>query len=424
MAGDAEPTDGATRGAEILEDYQLHRARMDDRRVWREGLVEFARAWESFKSDADLWDFTDLVERALHELPFGPGRPEQILCDEVQDFSRLEITLVRRWAQHARDLILTGDPLQAIFDWRGADSELFHNPDARREILCETAPSYRCPRAVWERATTLASDLLAAEGVSYRPREASGVVSFAPSLGRWRPDDRPSMLLASCHEMLKGPIRALRRAGLPYHNPYGRSPGPLRADGTAGTLLALLASDTEWTWAEIRRWMPHLKAECFRGRKGASVEAIPADDEPWSAAAMTTYLREVLHFGAVSALWDAVDQQRPDPYVDLCVESFQRGASYPADVVRTVGARELARQMALPPKERPWHVVSTIHGTKGGESDRVVVWPDLSPAFYRQGRVPGWSGRDALIRLFYVALTRAREELVIGAPRGGMAIAI
>ena len=54
--------------------------------------------------------------------------------------------------------------------------------------------------------------------------------------------------------------------------------------------------------------------------------------------------------------------------------------------------------------------IGTIHSVKGGEADVVYVLPDLSPAQWGQ-----WTkgDRDALVRLFYVAFTRAREELVL-----------
>lgn len=54
--------------------------------------------------------------------------------------------------------------------------------------------------------------------------------------------------------------------------------------------------------------------------------------------------------------------------------------------------------------------VGTIHSVKGSEADVVYVLPDLSPAQWGQ-----WTkgDRDALVRLFYVAFTRAREELVL-----------
>lgn len=54
--------------------------------------------------------------------------------------------------------------------------------------------------------------------------------------------------------------------------------------------------------------------------------------------------------------------------------------------------------------------VGTIHSFKGAEADVVYVIPDVSKAAYRQWIM---GDRDGVVRMFYVAMTRAREELVI-----------
>jgi hypothetical protein len=57
----------------------------------------------------------------------------------------------------------------------------------------------------------------------------------------------------------------------------------------------------------------------------------------------------------------------------------------------------------------PRITVSTIHGSKGGESENVVVFTDISPA--ADNEMSG--GNDDLHRVFYVAVTRTKETLYI-----------
>ena len=64
-------------------------------------------------------------------------------------------------------------------------------------------------------------------------------------------------------------------------------------------------------------------------------------------------------------------------------------------------------------REEPRLTVGTVHSVKGGEADVVYMLPDLSPSSMRE-----WAGhrgdvRDGIIRTFYVAMTRAREKLVL-----------
>ena len=60
----------------------------------------------------------------------------------------------------------------------------------------------------------------------------------------------------------------------------------------------------------------------------------------------------------------------------------------------------------------PRITVSTIHGSKGGESENVVIFTDLSPAADDAMR----TGNDDVHRVFYVAVTRAKQNLYIIEP--------
>jgi len=87
--------------------------------------------------------------------------------------------------------------------------------------------------------------------------------------------------------------------------------------------------------------------------------------------------------------------------------SLAKRAQFPAAVAAAGGPQALME----PPKV----IVGTIHSVKGGQADVVFLFPDLSQAgeaAYRRFGPP----RDAVIRTFYVGLTRAREALYLGAP--------
>jgi superfamily I DNA/RNA helicase len=73
-------------------------------------------------------------------------------------------------------------------------------------------------------------------------------------------------------------------------------------------------------------------------------------------------------------------------------------------VVRNRGAQALM--------ELPKVTIGTVHSVKGGEADVVYLMPDLSTAGMREWDQPGLP-RDSVVRLMYVGMTRAREELVV-----------
>jgi superfamily I DNA/RNA helicase len=80
--------------------------------------------------------------------------------------------------------------------------------------------------------------------------------------------------------------------------------------------------------------------------------------------------------------------------------------AYPLEVVKRHGVEGL--------RDEPKVVVGTIHSVKGGEADVVYVFPDISRRAAEEIR--NSSGRAAAIRQFYVAFTRAREQLCICRP--------
>ena len=83
-----------------------------------------------------------------------------------------------------------------------------------------------------------------------------------------------------------------------------------------------------------------------------------------------------------------------------------KSLDYPVKVMRENGVASIA--------ETPKLIVGTIHSVKGGEADVVYLWPDVSPAGAEE-----WAGRqrDSVRRMFYVAMTRAKEELIICEPK-------
>lgn len=106
-------------------------------------LCESSRqAYQTAKQNQAAWDFTDLLQQALHilsqpALSVGPFRA--VLVDESQDINALQAQLVRKlvWKQSPADtglslsipgetkLYMVGDRKQSIYQFRGAHDALF-----------------------------------------------------------------------------------------------------------------------------------------------------------------------------------------------------------------------------------------------------------------------------------------------------------
>ncbi len=420
----AERDAGGGRGDELREAYELLRARMTPRELWRSDVAAFASAWESWKADHDLVDFGDMIERALAECPVAPGNPTVGFFDEAQDFSALEWALVRRWAGAMDYVVATGDDDQSIYGFRGADPDAFLNPPLPDEQVRVLSQSYRVPAAVHALASKWISRVKGRQVKEYAPRlEADGTVargavrrpgvpmrdreSVTAMVARYAQDGRTVAILASCSYMLSGVVAEMRRQGLPFHNPWRKNRGdwnpltPGKGVSTADRLLAWLgpsrrADGSAWTLEELKRWSAIVTSDGMLSR-GAKAEIAKAD-----ALAYADLVRWVP--GATLAAGAAGDLRY---LLASILATKAKATEFPARVIERRGPAAL--------ESKPRVIVSTIHGAKGGQADVVILAPDLS----RAGAEEWERGAASIRRLFYVGATRAREELVILEPNSG-----
>lgn len=422
----SERGEGLARGDELLAEYELLRARVKPREMWPASVAAFARRWEEWKAEHDLVDFGDMIERAL-DCPVAPGNPTVGFFDECQDMSRLEWALVRHWARAMEYVVAVGDDDQAIYEWRGASAEAFLNPPLPDEQVRVLAQSYRVPEAIHKLATDWIGRVRGRQPKPYRPRTVDGQPSSPAArgavvrvdcrlhereavvdlAGRYAASGRTVAILASCSYMLSGVASELRRQGVPFWNPWRRSRGdwnpltPGRGVSTADRLLAWLgpsrrADGTAWTLEELRRWSEIVQSGGMIAR-GAKTEIARA--ESFTHHDLARWVpAEALAAGVAGDL---------DYLLRHVTAAKIKAAEFPARVI--------ARQGPAALETKPRVIVSTIHGAKGGEADVVILAPDLSNAGAEE-----WGRGDASIRrLFYVGVTRAREELVILEPNNG-----
>ncbi len=84
----------------------------------------------------NVLDFDDLLAVALEDPAFKMRGFTHLLVDEFQDINGLQYNLIRQWAANGKSLFVIGDPDQSIYGFRGATSKCF-------ERLREELPSLR-----------------------------------------------------------------------------------------------------------------------------------------------------------------------------------------------------------------------------------------------------------------------------------------
>ncbi len=93
-------------------------------------------AYEAAKRERRLLDFDDLLtvchESLRRDERFAAAvrwRHRHLLVDEFQDVNPLQFALLRAWMGDDPDLVVVGDPDQAIYGWNGADPRLLDEID-------------------------------------------------------------------------------------------------------------------------------------------------------------------------------------------------------------------------------------------------------------------------------------------------------
>lgn len=106
-------------------------------------------------------DMDDLVWQAWRALAAGQPAPnyQHILIDEYQDVNPVQVALLRQLAAPAQAQVFAiGDPRQAIYAFRGADSEMFHRfaQDFAHAQTFTISRNYRSQASIVELAAQLA----------------------------------------------------------------------------------------------------------------------------------------------------------------------------------------------------------------------------------------------------------------------------
>ena len=328
----------------------------------------------------DLDAAGDIVGKAVEAIANGDVEPNRIVkavlvVDEAQDMDEHEAALVR--ALMARNegmrLIAVGDDDQNIFAFRGSDARHL------RELLTEAGA------VKYELATNF--------------RSAPNLVAFANQFASAIPNRLRSLPMTSARQT-DGAIAVVQMEGTAFVEPLI---DVIRKNGLSGSTGVLTKTNQD---AEAIAGL--LAASGYNARLIQSNEGFSLED----LAEVRFFLNQVGSCGAIpDERWEearrVLTMRHPDGQgVDLCknilsaFETANPTRKYRGDFEMFLSESRMEDFMGNVPGDVI--LVSTMHKTKGREFDTVFM---LAPD-------PGRFTAEEL-RLWYVALTRARTKLVI-----------
>lgn len=311
--------------------------------------------FKNFKQQFGTFDFTDLIEMFIMKNEILPVKVAVI--DEAQDLTTLQWKMVWTAFRNCERVYIAGDDDQAIYQWSGADVDYFLKLKGNVEILSK---SYRLPKAILDYSKNISRMItnrvekeFESTGKIGRVNEIDHIEEITVTKGEtW-------LFLSRNHTFLTGVKEFLSKQGIPYRD----------CDGY---------SITESDLNVIRYYETNRKDMVIGDREWVELKL---------------HLKQDFNFNQV---WYDAFNWKPEK-IEAYRDFFASKNKLEDFMVEVNGKKEYAIK------------VSTIHSTKGSEANNVVVLLDITKTVYMNLK----ESPDSEHRVFYVAFTRARNNLFV-----------
>ncbi len=432
-------------------------------------LSDMFRAYVAHKRGHGLVDFDDLLllwRAALADSAAGPvlrGMFDAVLVDEYQDVNAVQADIVRLLRPDGSGLTCVGDDAQAIYSFRGSDPDHLRrlHADFPGLAVVRLSRNYRSRQAVLRLANLLRPQSPGLE------LELTAIRTAGPQPSLVRCYDEATQATQICARVLEAResgtdlrdqavlVRSAHHSDVLEIELAARGIPCVKYGGLRFTeaahvrdLLAALrvitnpADDIAWFRvlrlhdgigpAHARRISAALRLTepAALSRRNDAVAAAPARSREELAATLHGLAAAALLAGTAeqaAAVLAALDRPLRTRYSDAAARiadlqrltdaAATRPSLHDALVELALDPPVSASDLAGPPRlDEDYLVISTIHSAKGLE------WPIVHLPHLVDGAVPSdmalasRAGLDEERRLFYVAVTRARDELYLYAP--------
>ena len=435
--------------------------------------IEFIqKKYEERKRGANAVDFDDLLSKCVRLLEENSGAAEFyqryfqfILVDEYQDTNKLQSRFIDLLAIHHKSVMVVGDDAQSIYSWRGANYQNILDFPKRypNALIYRIETNYRSvpevlavANAAIKANTRQFSKTLHAQrkGFEIKPalvslidsnQQASFVCQRILELRDEGIDLNEMAVLYRAHFQSLEVQLSLTRAGIPFSITSGLrffeqahikdvaafmkfviNPAdevafkrmarllPGIAVRTAEKLWELLSSAPEEDRVSFKTWLSH----CRVGAKSQkawqqlcyTLDEIAPQRQPVAPSGMIHVILEAMYDDYLQAKYANYEQRREDL---TSLEAFARTFQDPVEFLSQLSllATSDTERVANPEEESEKVTLSTIHQAKGLE------WRAVFAIWLTEGMFPSSRSLESLEaveeerRLFYVAVTRAKDEL-------------
>ncbi len=363
---------------DLLEYYDSRQNILD---IERNTLYLLSEELKRFKKEKRLKDFNDLLLDFI-EKDTTPSF-KVLFIDEAQDLSLLQWDMVRKLWNNAEKTYIAGDDDQAIFKWAGADVDHFITLKEEVDDIKTLDQSYRIPGGpIHELSQSIINKIQNRFSKTYKPRMEEGILRRYSDITQVDMSEGNWLVLSSANHFLDDAKDLCELQGW-YYQYKGSNSVPLKL------LLALnnweaWRKDALLNHLEIKNIYEYLGSNVLEGfRKGKTLKT----EDKYSLKDC-----QDKHGLITDKVWYEAFEG-----LDTITENYIRNMRANGEKIN----------------KNPRIIMSTIHGAKGGEADKVLLMQDITNAALETFSYDP----DELHRLFYTGATRAKRELHVLDPR-------
>ena len=363
-------------------------------------------AYEDIKRDRNRIDMEDILLVTAAILAEDERVAAQVrrqyqwfVVDEYQDVNPLQATLLNLWLGGRNDLCVVGDPLQTIYSFAGASPEILGSfsrtyPDGQRHELVR---NYRSTPQILAAANAVFGRNTKVKGVRLQSQQEAGdPVTYVGY------SDEVAEANAVANE-----IALLHRSGVPYKEMAilfrinAQSETFEEALGQHGIPYVLRGVERFFERAEVRQGITLLRGAA---RSGQGEDADLVGEVKAVLASIGYAEKAPTGTGAVRDRWESLHA-----LVSMAADLGE--ADEAAGLTKLVADLDRRASHAHAPAA-DGVTLATLHSAKGLEWDAVFcigMHEGMMPSIHAQSDAEVEEER----RLFYVGLTRARNNLMI-----------
>jgi DNA helicase-2/ATP-dependent DNA helicase PcrA len=350
-------------------------------------LVLFiSKALKEFKDARNKYDFTDMLVSFAESADKYCPRFDLTFLDEAQDLSPLQWDIAHVLDKKSDKMYVAGDDDQAIYRWAGADVDQFINLEGGSETLSQ---SFRIPKKVHFIADKISRRMSKRFPKQYKPKDEEGLVKWIYSIDEIDMDEGNWMILSQAGYMLSPVKHDLRSNGYLFSHMGHRSISEKISSAVNGWEQMRKGKTIT---GDVARNIYSFMSTGDRVKRGFKKLANLSDEDDISLADLQE------HFGLLvgdELIWHEAMNKMPETDRAYITKLLRKGEKFNGE---------------------PRIAVSTIHGSKGGEAENVVLFTDISPAADADMRI----NADDIHRTFYVGVTRTKKNLYIVAAEDAM----